>query len=86
MLLERVKFWRQTLKQFGRSVGRTATEGVELVAGHELVAEAKVCYLDVHVTVQQKVLRLATNNMLHMRHNHTCGAMLVTKITQKNVV
>ena len=45
------RFCRQTLEQFGGCVGRTSAEGVELVAGHELVAEAKVSDLDVHVAV-----------------------------------
>lgn len=42
----------RTLKQFGCSVRRTATERVELVADDKLVAEAKVSYLDIHVRIQ----------------------------------
>lgn len=47
------------LEKFRRSVGRRATECVQLVAQRELIAEAEVCNLDVGVGVQQKVLRLS---------------------------
>ena len=47
-----------TLEEFWCGIGRTAAEGVQLVAGHELVRETKVCNLDVHLTVQQQVLSL----------------------------
>lgn len=50
------------LEKFRRSIGRRATERVQLVAQRELVAEAEVCNLDVGISVQQKVLRLS-----HMR-------------------
>ena len=68
-VLEKVKFRRLTLKQFGRCVGRTAAEGVQFVARHELIAEAKVRYLDVHVAVQQEVLRLCRHNTCDMQAN-----------------
>lgn len=47
------------LEELRRGVGRRATERVQLVAQRELVAEAEVCYLNVGVGVQQKVLRLS---------------------------
>lgn len=47
------------LEKLGRSVGRRATERVQLVAQRELIAEAEVGNLDVGVGIQQKVLRLS---------------------------
>lgn len=47
-----------SLEELRGGVGRRAAERVELVPQSELVTEAKVCYLDVHVCVQQQVLRL----------------------------
>lgn len=46
------------LEELWSSVGRRSTEGVQLAAQRELIAEAKVGDLDVHVGVQQQVLRL----------------------------
>jgi len=50
-----------TLKQFWSSIRRTATECVQLWVTAELVAEAKVSDLDIHVFVQQKILSLQYN-------------------------
>lgn len=47
------------LEELRGSVGRRATERVQLVAQRELVAEAEVGNLDVGVGIQQKVLRLS---------------------------
>ena len=47
-----------TLKELWRCVGRTAAECVELAAVDELVGEAEVGDLDVHLAVQQEVLGL----------------------------
>lgn len=46
------------LEELRSSVGRRSTEGVQLTAQCELIAEAKVGYFDVHVSVQQQVLCL----------------------------
>lgn len=46
------------LEELGSSVRRRSTEGVQLAAQRELVTEAKVCDLNVHVGVQEKVLSL----------------------------
>ena len=46
------------LEQLRGSVGRTATERVQLAAWSELIAEPKVGYLDVHVGIQQQVFSL----------------------------
>ena len=51
------------LEKLRGSIGRRATERVQLVAQRELVAEAEVGYLDVGVGIQQKVLRLSHTNM-----------------------
>ena len=42
-----------TLKEFRSSIRGTATEGVKFGSEGELVGEAKVCNLYVHVTIQQ---------------------------------
>ena len=47
-----------TLEQLWRGIRRTPTERVQLVAYDELVAEAEIGDLDVHLTVQQQVLSL----------------------------
>jgi len=52
------------LEQLGRRVWRRAAERVQLVAHHELVAEAEVGDLDVHVGVQEQVLRLGGRGYL----------------------
>jgi hypothetical protein len=49
---------RRTLEKFWSRIGGTPAESVQLVAGHKLVGETKVRYLDVHLAVQQKVLGL----------------------------
>ena len=49
-----VHFWAIVLlplKEFRGSVRGTATEGVQFVAGGELIAETKVSDLDVHVGI-----------------------------------
>ena len=46
------------LEEFGSGVGRRAAERVQLAADREFVTEAKVCDFNVHVGVQQEVLRL----------------------------
>lgn len=46
------------LEQLGRCVRWRAAECVQLRAGRELVREAKVRYLDVHLAVEQQVFRL----------------------------
>lgn len=46
------------LEKLWGSVGRWATERVQLVTQGELIAEAEVCNLNVGVCVQQEVLRL----------------------------
>ena len=46
------------LEEFRSSVGRGPTEGVQLTAQRELITEAEVCDLNVHVGVQQQVLCL----------------------------
>jgi len=46
------------LEELGRGVGRRAAERVQLAAQRELVAEAEVGDLDVHVGVQEQVLCL----------------------------
>lgn len=51
------------LEELRGSIGRRATERVQLVAQRELIAEAEVGYLDVGVGIQQKVLRLSHTNM-----------------------
>lgn len=48
------------LKELRGSVGRGAAECVQLVPQSELITEAKVSYFDVHVCIQQQVLRLQT--------------------------
>jgi hypothetical protein len=55
-----------TLKKFRRRVRRTAAEGVELVAGDELVTEAEVGDLDVHLGVQQQIfgLQISVDDLL----------------------
>ena len=51
------------LEELRGGVGRGAAERVQLVPQSELITEAKVCYLDVHVCVQQQVLRLQTDRV-----------------------
>ena len=46
------------LEQLRRRVRRAPAEGVQLVAREELVGESKVGDLDVHLRVEQEVLRL----------------------------
>ncbi|MEQ2161127.1 hypothetical protein GOODEAATRI_006541 [Goodea atripinnis] len=41
------------LEELWSRVGRGAAESVQLVPQRELVTEAKICYLDVHICVQQ---------------------------------
>lgn len=48
------------LKELRGSIGRGAAECVQLVPQSELITEAKVSYFDVHVCIQQQVLRLQT--------------------------
>lgn len=48
------------LEELWGSVGRGAAECVQLVPQSELITEAKVSYFDVHVCIQQQVLRLQT--------------------------
>ena len=47
-----------SLEEFRCGVGWAATECVQFVSWGELIAEAKVSNLDVHVGVKEKVLRL----------------------------
>lgn len=49
---------RAHLEELRSSVRRRSAERVQLTAQRELVTEAKVGYFNVHVGVQQKVLRL----------------------------
>ena len=65
-----------TLEELRRSVRRTSAKGVELRSGHELVAEAEVGDLDVHLGVEQQVfgLQVAVDDpllvaVLHRRHD-----------------
>lgn len=51
------------LEEFGGCVGRGAAERVQLVPQCELITEAKVGYFDVHVCIQQQVLRLETEEI-----------------------
>lgn len=51
------------LEELGGGVWWGATERVQLVPQSKLVAEAKVCYFDVHVCVQQQVLGLWVEGM-----------------------
>lgn len=51
------------LEELGGCVGRGAAERVQLVPQRELITEAEVGYFDVHVCVQQQVLRLETEEM-----------------------
>ena len=46
------------MKKFGCRIGWTSAEGIEFASGHELVAEAEVGDLDVHLGIQQQVLGL----------------------------
>ena len=49
------------LEKLRRCVRRRTAERVQLVAHGELITEAKICNLDVHVCVEQQVLSLSTN-------------------------
>lgn len=53
------------LEELRSGIGRRSTEGVQLTAQRELIAEAKVGYFDVHVGVQQQVLCLRQTRQLH---------------------
>lgn len=55
------------LEELRGCVWRGATESVQLVPQSKLIAEAKVCYLDVHVCVQQQVLCLQTDSVWRKR-------------------
>ena len=55
------------LEELRGSVGRGAAECVQLVPQSKLITEAKVRYLDVHVCVQQQVLRLQTDRQMNVR-------------------
>lgn len=46
------------LEEFWGSIRRTATESIELVPKGEFVAKAKVCNLDVHISIQEQVFCL----------------------------
>ena len=65
-----------TLEELRRSIRWTSAKGVELRSGHELVAEAEVGDLDVHLGVEQQVfgLQVAVDDpllvaVLHRRHD-----------------
>ena len=67
-----------TLKKLRCGVRRRSTEGVELASRDELVGEAKVGDLDVHVGVEQQVFRLEIPvhdpllmKVLHREHDLT---------------
>lgn len=51
------------LEELWSCIGRGAAESVQLVPQSEFITEAKVCYLDVHVRVQQQVLCLQTRGV-----------------------
>jgi hypothetical protein len=55
-----------TLEELWRGVGRAAAEGVQLAPDDELVGEAEVGDLDVHLAVKEQVLGLqvAVNDLL----------------------
>ena len=46
------------LEELWGSIRRTATEGIQLVPKGEFIAEAKVCNLDVHISIQEQVFCL----------------------------
>ena len=49
-----IHFWAiilLALEQFWGSIGRTATECVQFAARRKFIAESKVGYLDVHVSI-----------------------------------
>jgi hypothetical protein len=46
------------LEKFWGSIRRTATESIQLVPKGEFVAKAKVCNLDVHISIQEQVFCL----------------------------
>lgn len=66
------------LEEFGGRIGWTAAEGVQLLVWAEFVGETEVGYFDVHLGVQQEVLRFEVTvddlllvAVLHRRDNLT---------------
>lgn len=50
-----MEYHRRTLEELGCCIGRTAAEGIQLVANGELIAEAKVGDFDVHIGVEEQI-------------------------------
>ncbi len=50
------------LEELRSSVWRRTTESVQFPTDSELITEAKICYFNVHVSVQEEVLCLQEEN------------------------